>query len=553
MVEPQQRGERAELYVVAALASLASLAAFLFFFLRGEIMLYGDAVAHMNIARRVVDARDPGLGQLGTVWLPFPHLLQVPFLVNDWMWRTGIGGSIPSMIAYVLGVVGVYRILRARATHLAAWFGAAIYAMNPSLLYMQSTAMTESIFLATMIWAVVYLDEYTRALFPPHFGYGVHAELPAWKALERLGLVLAAAIMTRYDGWIFAFVTGLVAFALAMKWYSQHPSEQEAGRLARSMAGFLVLCALMPALWLAHNYKLSGRPLDWYNGPYSAKAIEQRTTKPGDAPYPGKNSMQVAAQHFVKAARMTMDEHRLEKVLILLALFGATVAALHVGHFGTTLLLWIPVPFYAYSIAYGSVPIFVPGWWPFSYYNTRYGLELLPAISLGIAIAAWSFSGVRLKRVGPVLSILVVVLVGFGYASSWRGNTYNDYGVKSPKKGPICYREAVVIGTQKAAVETWLAEQMRSLPPNATVLHTMHTIGAPQKAGIAQARMVNESTYMMWDQGLSAPFAAADYVFASDEDDVAKAVKRNSRNLEKVSEAVVHGIPVTLYRRTQKP
>ena len=30
------------------------------------------------------------------------------------------------------------------------------------------------------------------------------------------------------------------------------------------------------------------------------------------------------------------------------------------------LLLWMPLPFYVYSVAYGSVPIFIPLWWPHS-------------------------------------------------------------------------------------------------------------------------------------------------------------------------------------------
>ena len=89
-----------------------SLLSFLYYFQRGEILLYGDAVAHINIARRVFDSQTPGLLQLGTVWLPLPHLLMIPFLLSDWMWQSGVGGSIPSMIAYVLGAVGIFRLTR---------------------------------------------------------------------------------------------------------------------------------------------------------------------------------------------------------------------------------------------------------------------------------------------------------------------------------------------------------------------------------------------------------------------------------------------------------
>ena len=41
-----------------------------------------------------------------------------------------------------------------------------------------------------------------------------------------------------------------------------------------------------------------------------------------------------------------------------------------------------------FRIAYGSVPIYIPVWYPFSYYNVRYGLELLPVFAVFPAIAA---------------------------------------------------------------------------------------------------------------------------------------------------------------------
>src|SRR5581483_10607094 len=89
-------------------AGYISLFSFLYYLRQGELLLYGDAVAHLNIARRVFDSRTPGVLQLGTVWLPLPHLLMIPFIVADSMWRTGIGASIPSMLAYVASVAGVF-------------------------------------------------------------------------------------------------------------------------------------------------------------------------------------------------------------------------------------------------------------------------------------------------------------------------------------------------------------------------------------------------------------------------------------------------------------
>src|SRR3979409_140320 len=60
---------------LAAIAILVSISSLIFYYRYNAILLYGDAVAHINIARRVFDSRTPGFFQLGTVWLPLPHML----------------------------------------------------------------------------------------------------------------------------------------------------------------------------------------------------------------------------------------------------------------------------------------------------------------------------------------------------------------------------------------------------------------------------------------------------------------------------------------------
>ena len=548
--EDQSRRQR-ETWIAAAIAGVASLVAFLYYFHRGEILLYGDAVAHINIARRVLDSREPGLAQLGTVWLPFPHVVQLPFIWMDPLWRSGIGGSIPSMVAYVLGAVGIFRLLRARTTAYTAWVGFAIFAGNPSLLYMQATAMTESIFLAAMIWSAFYADEFRRALFPPSYGYGVPAVIPAWRALERCGMCLGAAILTRYDGWIYAAIVGLLNLSLFVRWRKTQPDAPGLKRVLRSVATFLIFCALLPILWLAHNYYISGRPLDWFNGPYSAKAIEALTSQPGAPPYPGKDSMKVASQYFLKSAVMNMSEGKTAPWLLALALFGTLIVVTHTGRLGVLLLFWIPLPFYAYSVAFGSVPIFLPVWWPYSYYNVRYGLELLPMFSVMLALAVRSVSGVRLKRVGAVLSALLVVVVGYGYLSSWRGDShYFDWGVRAPWPGPVCYREALVNSRTRLGVEKWLTGQLAMLPPDATVvMYTGQYVGALQRAEFPLERVVNESSYVVWQAALSSPAGVATYTIAIDDDPVAQAARRNPYGLQLVDRHEVAGEPiVSIYK-----
>src|SRR5258708_17604225 len=97
MKKPSASGS--ETVLVAQIAAAVSMASFFYYLRHGDLLLYGDAVAHINIARRVFDSRTPGLLQLGTVWLPLPHLLMLPFLVSRWLWQTGIGGWSTSVVS----------------------------------------------------------------------------------------------------------------------------------------------------------------------------------------------------------------------------------------------------------------------------------------------------------------------------------------------------------------------------------------------------------------------------------------------------------------------
>src|SRR2546423_14740814 len=198
-----------DLNLLAWLATCVSVFAFLFYYRTGEVLLYGDAIAHINIARRVFDSRTPGILQLGTVWLPLPHLLMIPFIISTSMWQTCAGGSIPSMAGYVFAVMGIFRLTRSalagnqsdRYTRFAAWTAAVVFAANPNLIYMQSTAMGETLYLAFFIWAVVYFADWADGS----------------NTLTKCGLCLAAACLTRYDGWFLAATIILIALIISIR------------------------------------------------------------------------------------------------------------------------------------------------------------------------------------------------------------------------------------------------------------------------------------------------------------------------------------------------
>jgi 4-amino-4-deoxy-L-arabinose transferase-like glycosyltransferase len=521
------------------LVGVVSIAALLFYYIKQELLLYGDAVAHINIARRVVDNRHPllSLSELGTVWLPLQHIAMLPFVWIDPLWRSGIAGAIPGMVAYVLGTLGIFRLVSSRAPRIAAYVAAAIYALNPNLLYLQTTAMNESIFLAFFIWALVYLDEFLKGCFPGANPPVPTARMKPNRALEACGIALAGGAFTRYDGWFVAAAVGVIAACVFVLWWRRTTDIRQRHVMAKSLAEFLLVNALVPVFWLIYTYSISGYALDFANGPYSAKAIALRST----FSYPGQHSLVTAALYFLKSAKLNLGAETWGQVLFLAALAGTVVAALRFRRNWVLLLLWLPLPFYALSIAYGSVPIYIPVWYPHSYYNVRYGLELLPVFAVFIPLLA-AFIGKNVNEAAlrnAVWCALIGVIAG-GYLSAYRDV-------------PITLREARVNSRGRLAIERPLANYLGEIPRSATLLmYSAEHAGALQMAGIHRRNVISESEHPDWEWALLDPLHYADYVVACQGDPVWVAIRpRIAGFTELLSISAPRQSRCTIYKRKE--
>jgi 4-amino-4-deoxy-L-arabinose transferase-like glycosyltransferase len=347
--------------------SLLSAAAVLFFYLRGWLLYYGDAEAHLNIARRLIDSQTPGFDQMGTPWLPLPHLLMVPFVRVDAWWHSGIAASFSSAACFV--IAGLFLFATARRVFdsmAAAAAGTALFALNPNLLYLQSTSMTESVFAACLL-GLLYFSVRFRAT-------------QGWGSVAGAGIATCCGTLTRYDGWF------LIPFAAAYFLFTARRR-----RIGVTIL-FCVLASAGAAWWLFYNWYLTGDALSFFRGPYSASAIQ------GNAYYPGKGSWSTAFLYFRTAAQLCAGP-----VLAVLALAGL-VAALWKRAFWPVALLALPGIFYVWSLHSSGTPIFVPTLWPNSHYNTRYGLAVLPLL----ALAAGALVSAVPARGQAALAVLVV-------------------------------------------------------------------------------------------------------------------------------------------------
>lgn len=346
-----RRSKSAGLFLCAAVLTLISAAAIVLVQIEGTALFYGDAAAHLNIARRLWDGHNPGYEQIGTVWLPLPHLLMAPFTrVMDW-WHTGLAGAIPAGIAWVMAGCFLFAALRRLFGIEGAIAGTAIFATQPNLLYLQACPMTESIFFAGSL--AMFLFSVRLA----------ETESPLDAALAGLGGV--AASLTRYESWILIAVVGLYVL-----WAGG--SRRWACALSYGM-----VAAIGPVYWLVHNQIMYSDWLEFYRGLGSAKDIQK------GLPYPGAHDWAKAARQFAYAVKAVCGWP-----LIAIAVAGIIPALMRRTFWPILFGLASPV-FYIWSLQSGDTPIFIPELHPFSHYNSRYALAPLPLFAiLAAALAA---------------------------------------------------------------------------------------------------------------------------------------------------------------------
>jgi len=590
----------AESWLVLAFCLAASLVAIVWSWRHAAMLNFGDAVAHLHIARRVLDSRTPRFSQLGSVWLPLPHILLIPFVQDYAWWATGLAGVIPSALAWLAACVGLYRLARRFVSIPAAALALFFFALNPNLLYLQTTAMTEPLFLCEMIWIVVLTVEWRAAfhdeveastyvlrplrpsritarrrlaalrrsplrifdaLVPRQRGAWLASPLaprtaardgiflsPSSRLQAAIAAALVAAVFTRYDGWIIAFIvwTGM---GLVLRKYH---------RLDSQPFWFLSIAVVAaPLLWFLYNSVCFGDWLFFARGPYSALAIELRTAAHGSGPlHPGWHNPWVALLFFLKVSELDAAAAWGNALLAVAAL--GTIAAWFREKSGTprrifasVLLLWLPVPFYTYSVAYGSVPIFFPSWWPYTFYNTRYGLELLPALAIGLGFAAESAISAshlletsRLTLALPILAVAALfVLAGINV-------------IQLIHQDPIVYIE----GTKNLdarlrydeAIPPFLEDLLTFLPRTPILMDTSSYPEIVAFTGIPLRQTINESDLQIFRTALTAPADHAAIIVAFDGDQIDRAVKAHPSQLAVAARFTAEGQPTaTVYVSTR--
>jgi hypothetical protein len=481
--------------LLAAAATAAGAIAWVVFLRADLVLTHYDAKAHLVVARRVIDNITPGWQQIGAVWLPLPHLIQLFPTQIDFFYRTGTFASLVSIACFGVAAYASARLAIAiTQSTLAAATTFLLLALNPNLLYLHATPMTEPLLLAASFAVVLWTYEWVVA--------------NADDVPRRLRWMLFAAAWTRYEAWL------VIASALMAAVYAMWRRGVPASTIVHRTSTISLWPAIAIALFLVNSRITVG---SWFvTGGFYVP----------DPTYAGLVSKSLIA--------VWWGTHQMSGYIVeIVALVMAAVLAARAFTRAADAPLLVPIallspavlPFYA----------FVSGH-PF---RIRYMIPVVAACALfaGISVAMLEARYARALVATALIASLVME------SPLWDGSA------------PLIVEAQLDVpaSLNRRAVTECLVREYRDekiVASMASLAHYMHELS---QAGFDIADFVNEGNGVIWDTALeTGPALHAGWMLVEEEaeggDVLAQTIRRNphfARGMSRVCE----GGGVALYRR----
>lgn len=485
--------------LVVLFLTLVSVYYFNHYYLNGLGLSYNDARSHLDIGRRVVEGLKPGIAQLGSVWLPLPHVLMIPFIWNDFFWHTGLAGAINSMVAFVATGLLIYLFLKNLQMGLMARLvGVALFVLNINILYLQSTAMTELLLIATTMASAYYLLLWSKK--------GEIVDL------VKTAFWVMLSTLIRYDGWfMLLFIAGILFLQTAFKakiTFKGLSFSEIVNRYKKAEGLLIMFCTLGGfgvVLWLLWNLLIFGDPLFFAFGPYSAHAQQLQLEGAGNlitkynlwlsfktyffAMFFNSNTF-ICLLGFLGSIFFWFDKKFDFKVkLAVAALYGPllfNVIALYLGH---------------------SV-LFIQGINGNSWFNARYGIMLMPTLAIFVAYLFQRIQGLRITLIGLLLFVTYFTFV------SGDAVTLDDARVGSSQKNV-------------SEVSGWLKNNAKEKEGFVLISAASHD-AIIFSSSLPMKKFIHEGTGKYWEDASASPDRWARWIIMrtyDDSDSTWKAVK----------------------------
>jgi hypothetical protein len=372
---------------VAAAAAVVSISTFVHFYARDLTTAFSDADSRLMIARGVVDGLHGGLAQLGGIWLPLYQAAMIPLIWNDFLYTSGIAGSVVSMVSFVIAAVAVYDLVSTMTHDRKAGVVGAVAFASPSVLYMQTTPMSEMLFISLFVLTFCFLARWV-------------ARPSDLTKLAATSAAVFGATLTRYEGWVlFWVVTAVVLFTCRANRFGYRKTEGHVTYYA-TFALFGI------GLWLIWNRVIFGDVFYFARSEYSPAGLISRWQPAGTLLENVRTAGNLALSIEIymrtaldSAGWITTAFAALGLILILASRWPFEKKLVVAG-------LLFPLPFYILSLYEGRTVLVmehprITG----GSLNLRYGTLMLPAVALCVGYLAH-----RLTSWGkPVLLVLVLL------------------------------------------------------------------------------------------------------------------------------------------------
>jgi len=503
------------LIATLVIACVASLLSTLYVCQHHLVLIYNDSLSHSLIARSVIDSATPGLSQLGGNWLPLPHLLMLPFIWNDYLWTTGIAGIIVGTGCYLLATVYIFLAARRLTkSSVASFIGTMVFVLNPNVLYLQSTPLTEPVCWVTFTMACYYLMVWAQED-------------------KRRYLLLAAAstclaTLARYDGWVLAGIFPIMIIATGLL------KKQTLRNIEGNIIVFSVLGNLGISLWLIWGKIIFGDPLFFIRGSSSSQAQTMSGIQ---------GTMDNLVRHNLITDVRLYSIDTVETMgigLTLLAIIALLLFVVRRWKAPDTLAVLsflAPFVFYCAALYGGQVNLFYSGekFYPlglipfsegYSLFNARFGSEMIAPAAIFIATLIPTHVSRKVFVFGNKWSlafIRVVIVLIIVSQSIWvaRGGVISIIASANP---PFC--------VQSYSINLYLQQHYNG----GRILHAEFPfLLSESESDIRFSNVVYERSGGRWQQALHNPGATVDWVIFTHGDTVSKAVKQEPDFLQKFS------------------
>lgn len=442
--------------------SVVSIISFIIFYLNHLGLAYNDARSHLDIGRRVVEGLKPGFAQLGSVWLPLPHLLMTLTVWNDFMWHSGLSGALQSMISFVATGYLIYLFLKKLGVGLLGRVvGVFIFVANINILYLQSTAMTELLLIATMM-------------------AGVYELLNWFKNDKILSLIKAAfwimlSTLIRYDGWfLFVFVIFLIGIQVLRK--KGYKVAEGTIILFATLAGFGIF------LWVLWNLLIFKDPLYFIFGPYSAATQQQQLAQAGVLATKGNLLFSIKIYIYALAYNSNAFIAILGAIGAIIFWFDKKISSsVKIG----SLTLLAPLIFNILALYLGQSVLFIQGLSGNTWFNARYGIMLMPTFAIFIGYLVNRFKELRVVLIGLLLFVLFFSFINADAV------TIDDARVGSSQKNV-------------SEVSGWLAKNTKDKPGFILISAASHD-AIIFSSGLPMSKFIHEGTGAYWQDATTSP------------------------------------------------